>query len=210
MTSPISPEIQISVRVFNAIKQVAQKNRDEALLAKLEENGISIQEAKLKSAGYLSSLIRTIEAVERASTIEKINILMNLFITSDSRGFIEQQPDFYQEILSIFSELSYRELMILYHLDKGGLPYTDDLHVKSPELAVDNEDMPNPLEQYEEANAYCAKGIKVNQDVLGALLGRLARTGLIGNAPEWTSLVFFFTPLYRDLKRFFSYEFYGA
>ncbi|PAJ73390.1 hypothetical protein CJF42_16120 [Pseudoalteromonas sp. NBT06-2] len=206
----IAPEIKSATKIFSFIKKVSEQNTINNILAKLESDEITLSEAKRKSPSYLACLIRTIEAVERASTVEKINTLKNLFVVSDSLGLIEKQPDFYQEILSIFSELSYREVLILYYLDKGGLPYTNDLHVKEPEKVADDETLPNPHEQNEEANQYCAYQVGVNIDVLGALLGRLTRTGLIGNAPEWTSLVYFFTPLYRELKQFFAFDFYES
>ncbi|WP_281558105.1 hypothetical protein [Thalassomonas sp. RHCl1] len=208
MTSLITPEIKSAAKVFSIIKKMANKNAVNKVLTGLESDEISLSDVKKASPGYLACLIRTIEAVERASSVEKVNTLKKLFVASDSSGLIEKQPDFYQEILSIFSELSYREILILFYLDKGGLPYTDDLHVKEPERAADDDTLPNPHVQYEEASQYCAYQVKVNSDVLGALLGRLSRTGLIGNAPEWTSLVYFFTPLYRDLKQFFAFEFY--
>ena len=210
MSLLITPEIKTSVKLFQSLMRIVNKNKEESLLSKLELDGITISEAKIQSPGYLSSVIRTIEALERASTIEKVNMLKELFILGDSTGLIEKRPDFYQEILSIFSELSYREILILFYLNEGGLPYTDDLHVKEPERVADDDSLPNPQEQYEEAIQYCAYQVTVNSDVLGALLGRLSRTGLIGNAPEWTSLVYFFTPLYRDLKQFFAKEFHGT
>ncbi|MBE0370645.1 MULTISPECIES: hypothetical protein [Pseudoalteromonas] len=210
MTGLIAPEAKVAGKVFSALKKRSEQRQQEQILSMLESNMLSIEQAKLKSPSYLACIIRTIEAVERASVEAKVNALKNLFIVSETQGIIEHQPDFYQEILAIFSELSYREIMILHYLSEGGLPYTDDLHVKEPERVADDDSLPNPHEQYSDALDHCVRELNVKRDVVGALLGRLSRTGLIGNAEEWTSLVYFFTPLYRDLKLFFSHEYYQS
>jgi len=96
LTSLITPEIKTSIKLFQGLMKIVNKNKEEVLLSKLELNDITIDEAKIQSPGYLSSVIRTIEALERASTIEKVHMLQKLFISGDSSGLIEKRPDFYQ------------------------------------------------------------------------------------------------------------------
>lgn len=206
--SLINEDLSKSMKVFSLIKEYSQRRNYEKIVSQLLNNEISLKEAKLSNNYYLAAIIKTIEAVQRASCAEKMNLLKYFFIACETKNIILDKPDFYQEILSIFSELSYRELLILTYLYDAKLPFTDDTHVKTPEICIDNDSYPNPQVQYEQAISFCSNKMMIEEDMLCALLGRLARTGLIGNAPEWTSLVFFFTPLYREVKDFLSMEYY--
>lgn len=54
MVSPITPEVQISLRAFKAIKNIADRNKEGHFLSKLEANDISISAAKAKIPEYFS------------------------------------------------------------------------------------------------------------------------------------------------------------
>lgn len=194
--------VKVGCALSRSLIQIVAKRRTEKVLQELEAQGITLVQARAKDPAYLGCLLRTMEALERSSRSEKLNMIVSFFTTCDASNFIQEQPDFYQEMLSLIDEMSYREMQILFHLDQAGLPFYDDKEVINP------NDENNASAKFATAIEITSKKMSLNKDMLIALLVRLNRTGLLANTATWESTIYFFSPLYRDLKKFISIEYY--
>lgn len=195
--------IKTASSLGKALKEFAVKSRTEKVLNQLENHGVTLDEAKIKDPYYVGCLLRTLDAFERASIKEKLDVLVSFFTTCDNSGFIQQRPDFYQEILSLIDEMSIREMQILYMMESEGLPYIDDDVVKNP------SNRNNCSQTYASILLTTSIKMKLSEDMLIALLVRLNRTGLLVTSVRWERNIYFFSPLFRDLKKFISINYYG-
>lgn len=197
---------QTAAKLFRFLSEFSQKRNSERILSLLQNNDITLSEAIRTDPYYLASIHKTIDAITRASCHEKVVVLRELFIQAESTGFIAKEPDLYQEMLSIISELSYREILILRYLEEGGLLQSDHPKALNP---TPNEEVGNLAAHiFFNAKEHCANKLKLNQGSLDALMVRLLRTGLLTSSQTWESHIYFFSPLYRDLRGFITYGYY--
>lgn len=147
--------------------QTFRERRFNRLIEGLEKGDIKTDDFDLQSDQFIACFLKTNEAIEKSAAKEKVDFLIGLFMQGVKENLIVEKPDFYNELISIFSELSYREIEVLYLLD-GVLP-------------VDGEDRENSRvgEQNEEAAKLIAEKYGVTEEYGFTLISRLQRTGLV-------------------------------
>jgi hypothetical protein len=146
---------------IQAYKDYRRKN----ILEALEKGDILVDSSTVKNEGFISAYLATEQALMKASSTYKFNLLIDLFINGSNSGRIEREPDAYQEALSIVDELSERELIILYHL------YIYEIQNGEMEGQLSREN----FHQIE----YLAEKTSLKNELIVALLVRLRRTGLL-------------------------------
>ena len=142
-----------------------KKKRRNAILSALDSGLLTIDSYQLQSDEFISAYLATEHALMKASSQNKFNFLLNLFIQGSNSGRINKEPDAYQEALSIVDELSERELTILYHL----YIYERDHGVMEGQLSRPSGHQVT----------YLTENTGLERDLVVALLVRLRRTGLI-------------------------------
>jgi len=148
----------------SGIDAYKRKRRNEILSA-LDSGLLNIDSHQLQTDEFISAFLATEHALMKASSQNKFNFLLELFIQGSKSGRVNKEPDAYQEALSIVDELSERELTILYHL----------YNYETDNGAMDSQlDRPND-HQVE----YLSKKTDLERELVIALLVRLRRTGLI-------------------------------
>lgn len=198
---------QTAAKLFKVLSEFSREKNSAKILSLLQNNELTLSEAIRADPYYLASIHRTVDAITRASCHEKVAVLRELFIRSESAGFISKEPDLYQEMLSIVSELSYREILILRYLEEGGLLQSD--HPKALNPTPHEEEVGNLAAHiFFKAKEHCAGKLKLNQGSLDALIVRLLRTGLLTSSQTWESHIYFFSPLYRELRGLITYGYY--
>jgi hypothetical protein len=192
---------------INTLLEYKKKSETETVLKMMEQGNLTLPDALAANPYYIASLKRTLDAIDRASCSEKIEILKELYISGEKSGVISTSPDLYQEMLTILSDLSLREILILRNLELGGLRYSNDKIVKQPNEAH-ADGLPSAADLYFSARKFCAERLQLDEDNLTALIVRLLRTGLLTSTPTWESSIYFFSPLYRDLRQLITHGFY--
>lgn len=87
----------------------AYKNkRRNAILAALDSGLLNLESHQLQADEFISAYLATEHALMKASSQNKFNFLLNLFIQGSNSGRLNNEPDSYQETLSIVDELSER------------------------------------------------------------------------------------------------------
>lgn len=147
--------------------QTFRERRFNRLIEGLEKGDIKTDDFDLQSDQFIACFLKTNEAIEKSAAKEKVDFLIGLFMKGVKENLIVEKPDFYNELISIFSELSYREIEVLYLLD-GVLP-------------VDGEERENSRvgERNEEAAKLIAEKYGVTEEYGFTLISRLQRTGLV-------------------------------
>jgi hypothetical protein len=113
--------MDISTKVAtSAVRTIIQKGvgflrqkRIDDLLEKLENGSIDIDDPKVTSENFISTLINTADALQKASGHKKINVLTQLFISGVQSDSVNSKVDEFHEILSSLASLSERELIVL-------------------------------------------------------------------------------------------------
>jgi hypothetical protein len=90
-----------------------RKRRIELLLEKLESGTIDIDDPEIKTESFISTLINTADALQKASGHKKINVLTELFMSGAKSNNINLRTDEFNELLSSIADLSERELLTL-------------------------------------------------------------------------------------------------
>lgn len=98
--------------INKGVDHFRQKRIDE-LLTKLEQGQINLDDHKVQSEAFLSTLINTADAIQKASGHKKVNILTDLFISGVKSNKVETKTDEIHELLTTISTLSERELLVL-------------------------------------------------------------------------------------------------
>lgn len=129
---------------------------------------VALTEEAVRSDSFLHCYFATIKAAVNSRRREKIRALGRMLTRSVIQNGI-REPDIYEECLSILEELSERELRILSILDARSTahPHREDQ---------------NPLQHaaqfWDSFVADACAELGIVPDELGAMLTRLARTGL--------------------------------
>lgn len=90
-----------------------RQKRIDALLTKLEQGDLDIDDPKIQSEAFLSTLINTADALQKASGHKKVNVLTELFISGVKSNRVETETDELHELLATIATLSERELVVL-------------------------------------------------------------------------------------------------
>ncbi len=117
------------------------------------------------------------------------------------------KPDFYQECLSIFSDLSEREIDFLYRLDKNELPYIDERAQNRTNSGEYNQNY-SANKGWIDAREKCCKELDIDIHMFDALITKLLRTGFISTLSVMDDSSYYFSPLYRNFKKMISLDYY--
>lgn len=191
--------VKASAATSKAITSIAQHRNKMHTIEALENNGITLDEVRKSDPYYVGCVLRTIEAIERASRQEKVELLLSFYTSCDKANIIIQQPDSYQEVLSLLDDMSYTELKLIYLLGKNNHPYTYD--------AINPEKQEEANKRYKASKEAVAKAMELDPFKLSARMARLTRTGLVESLSAWDANVYYLTPLYRELKKFVTFHF---
>lgn len=153
-------------KTFNLAVVSYRKKRFERTIAALTAGDITITQAELGSDSFISCFLKTNEAIDKATSNEKIDLLIQVFVCGIKSTLVSKLPDLYHEAISIFSELSYREVLIL-DIARNHLPFSSDNGAED----VTNKNK-NAIEKI--VNQLC-----IQEDLAYVLLSRLQRTGFI-------------------------------
>lgn len=172
-----------------------KKKRRNAILSALDSGLLAVDAHQLQSDEFISAYLATEHALMKASSQQKFNFLISLFIQSSNSGRINKEPDAFQEALSIVDELSERELTILYHL----YSYERDHGLMEGQLSRPNGHQVT----------YLIEKTGLQRELVVALLVRLRRTGLIITRSEKSSKfdlmvsgieIMFISPIADEIK----------
>lgn len=182
-----------------------KKRRRNAILSAIENGKLTIDSHQLQSDEFISAYLATEHALMKASSQNKFNFLLNLFIQGSNSGRVNKEPDAYQEALSIVDELSERELTILYHLYN----YERDHGVMDGQLSRPSGHQVK----------YLIEHTGLERELVVALLVRLRRTGLIITYSEKSSShdlmmsgieIMFISPLAGEIKAWIFHVIEGS
>ncbi|HHF3271714.1 TPA: hypothetical protein ACPJ2V_004482 [Vibrio diabolicus] len=99
--------------VINKGVDFLRKRRIDSLLDKLESGQIDIDDPKVQTDSFISTLINTADALQKASGHKKIAILTELFLSGVQSDSVNSRTDEFNELLSSIADLSERELITL-------------------------------------------------------------------------------------------------
>tara|TARA_R110000868_G_scaffold17494_4_gene76663 strand:- start:1440 stop:2066 length:627 start_codon:yes stop_codon:yes gene_type:complete len=208
MLETIKPSLT-TARLLGSLINYSRNKKTEEILNKLEQDGIELDKAKLEDPYYLASLIRTLDAIERAGSKAKMDRLKNIFVSLDSIGYIISNPDNYQEFLSIFSDLSDREISLIALLDKHKLPYVDQ-KIENSSKSGDYNQTSTQTKDWFNTRIECCKDLDIDIHMFDALVIRLMRTGFISTRAVMEDTAYYFSPLYRKMRDLISLEYHGT
>ena len=143
-----------------------RNNKFDKLIKRLETGEINLTDNELQSDDFIACFIKTIDAIDKAISKEKVAILENLFINGIETQVIRNTPTLYEETLSIISDLSIREIEILFIL--------------SEELSIEEaqEESTIVLERNQKAKKRICQRYNISAVYTAALLHRQERKGL--------------------------------
>lgn len=167
------------------------------ILDSLANREIELSSSDLESDEFISSYLATEDALLKASSEHKFNFLLNLFINGINSRKLLTDTDSYQEAVAILSELSERELIILYHI----------YNYESQHGTTGRVSERGHLHQVD----YLSQMTLLSKDLIISILVRLRRTGLILTYSEknqiWdlmlTSVeIMCISPLAKDIQHY--------
>jgi hypothetical protein len=153
-------------KTFNLAVSSYRKKRFDRIITALTEGDISISQAEFESDSFISCFLKTNEAIDKATSNEKIGLLMQVFLCGINSNLISKLPDLYHEAITIFSELSYREVLIL-DIAKNHLPFSSSN--EGERVGDKNKETIDKI----------ASKLGIQEDLAYVLLSRLQRTGFI-------------------------------
>ncbi|CDT91524.1 hypothetical protein [Vibrio coralliirubri] len=150
--------------------EIYKNHKREKLLNALEEGDLSVDSNQLQKDEFIASYLATERALERSISVAKVDALTSMFYRGVESQKLFEQYDVYQEVLSIVTDLSERELHLMYHLYQFS-EQTNNSSSDSDDLAK---------QQHE----YLADKLGISREMVKAMLVRLRRTGLILSESE--------------------------
>ncbi|EOX4815531.1 hypothetical protein ACFKIV_004584, partial [Vibrio alginolyticus] len=193
-----SGKLALSATLGNVVSRFRER-RFNKLISGLENGDIKLTDHVLSDDSFIGCFLKTNEAIEKASVNEKVEFLTNLFVQGVKDGLIIDKPDLYSEIVTIFSDMSFREIEVLF-LVGDILPFTK----------VDGENS-DVGQKNEDAVKLLSEKYSISEDYAFTLISRLQRTGLVVGSNvlgRWPYVRT--TQLYRNLKAFLNYQILGS
>lgn len=154
-----------AIKTVAALTRARSRWKAQRVIELLNEGRLSISDWEVKHNPVIGNVLITVDALERASTKEKYEMLMRFYLASCADDSLLKDPDFYQESIQVLSQVSVRELMVLYHLDN---------HQREYHPGTANEYNPK---------SYIASQLAMQEEDVLALFFRLQGTGLVVPAP---------------------------
>lgn len=87
------------------------------LLFRLNQGEIDLNDPRLREDKFISSFIRTEEALRKAESKKKLDLLIDLFINGIKDSSVFTETSAYHETIHTLGEMSYREILFVYYLD---------------------------------------------------------------------------------------------
>lgn len=186
-----SLEMSAALKSAKALYDIRSNYKQNQLFELLKKGELSINDSEVKYNKIISAIIVTQEVLERANCEEKFEILMSFYMASTTSKLIDEDPDFYHEALAALSNLSFRELTVLYHLDE----YQKKVSHRS-EINYKPED-------------YIADKTHILIDDVYALFHRLLSSGLVIQCPLMGGYVRVYTsPIFSRIQRLITYDYF--
>ncbi|EPW5502272.1 TPA: hypothetical protein RQK06_004281 [Vibrio vulnificus] len=171
---------------FRAVKysyDLVLGHKEAQALEKLKLGELSLDSPEIKYNKNIATSLVTYEALARASSQEKFDLLMEFYLKASTSGVIDEDSDFYHESLGALSNLSVRELMVLYHIDN-----------------YQQKVSPNHERDYE-PEKYVSEKMALDQDSVLALFHKLLGSGLVIQCARFGGVVrIYCSPDYRKIK----------
>ena len=174
------------------LQQRANEIREERVrtffdeLASLEHE---LTEELINSENFLHCYFSTMKAVIGTRRREKIQILANLFKNSTIIRQID--PDTYDEELNILEEMSFREIQILYIIDKHHT-WDNVMIEQDPESSDSKYKLSISEKEFTKRNEalkdIISSELNVERRLVDGMLIRLTRTGLIERVTSFTDI----------------------
>ncbi|MFS1473552.1 hypothetical protein BCU45_002965 [Vibrio lentus] len=149
---------------------VYKNHKREKLLNVLKDSNLSVDSNQLQKDEFIASYLATERALEKSISDAKVNALTSMFYRGVESQKLFEQYDVYQEVLSIVTDLSERELHLMYHLYQ----FSEQT----------NNSSSDPDELAKQQHEYLADKLGISREMVKAILVRLRRTGLILSESE--------------------------
>gem|GEM_PF-2167619 len=178
--------------------QYFREKRFDRLIAGLENGELKIGDTELQSDQFIAGFLKTNEAIEKSAAQEKVDFLVKLFVQGMKENLLTEKPDYYCELVSIFSDLSFREIEVLY-LIGDILPYDGE-----------SRDNSKVGEQNEKAARLLAEKYSVSEEYAFTLISRLQRTGLVVGSNvlgRWPYVRL--SQMYQEIRSFLHLQVHG-
>lgn len=180
------------IKTVKALCDFRKDRKETQMFDLLEKGKLTLNDSDVKYNKTVSAILVTQEALERAHCKEKYEILMSFYTSSAESKLIDEEPDFYHESLLALSHLSFRELVVLYHLD--AYQKTTNHH---SEIDYKPEE-------------YIAEKTEIEIDDIYALFHKLLSSGLVIQCPILGGFVRVYTsPMFKRVKELISYDYHG-
>ncbi|WP_305454518.1 hypothetical protein [Photobacterium leiognathi] len=147
-----------------AISKYKQRKRNK-ILERLSRLEIDRNDAELKKDELIACFLLAEEAIVKSNSLEKVDKIVNIYTGSVANGSLYIGIDAYQEIMSIISDLSDREINLLIATYKFFESEYDPAWEHKD--AAKNQQL------------YISEQLSIDHDLAKALLIRLGRTGLV-------------------------------
>jgi len=143
------------------------KKRLKIFFDELEKGNIQLTQELIESEDFLHRYFATGKAAINSRRAEKIQFFSRLFLTGTIQEEISD-TDEYEELLRILDKLSYREIQILFILDKYEIQYSQK----------ENEnDLQRANHFWSDFEEDLQSSLQITKEEINGLLVRLLRTG---------------------------------
>lgn len=165
-----------------------RKRRIDQLLERLESGGIDVDDPKVQTEPFISTIIYTADALQKASGHKKINVLTDLFINGVNNNSVNTKTDEFNELLSAMAELSEREIVVLSHCGECLI------------YSAPNTDGKSVVQSSDALYKTVSESLSISIEESISLVAGLQRTGFIVplNQPQQFPL-YMLSQKYRDL-----------
>ena len=187
-------DISVSKPGITQLFKAYQSYTQEKLIKALENFDITVKQFIIQSPTAIAMTVRTLDALERADSAEKLNVLASLFVYGVEKNLIRDEPTQYQEVLALLHNLSTREIHILYHLYKGNMP-----------VKMNDNELPANMDDVHKAMQHCSDQMNLSRSELEGYVDRLRRTGFFYKPAVWDGELVMFGPHFGRLKDLILY-----
>lgn len=154
----------------------------ERILRELEEGGISIEDA-LRAEGDIFKVTTLIDALNKASTYEKANLLKDVYLFFEENfSNNDRYDDIFFETLSILSELSDREIRLIGLLDyfyQNDIENNPDHELYKKYFSLVKENSSWGGSPFDTFYFIASEKLGVSPDIISGMMSRLTRSGLL-------------------------------
>lgn len=196
---PSSLYIGISRLVGKVGYESYKENKRSELIKRLSDAQIDINSSELQNDDFIRCFIATSEAISKCTNKIKLSALTKMFVKGVESKKLFEDTDRYQEVLSIVSDLSFREIKVLYCMYDFDFKENNNKGEKTEAKA-------------ERQLFYIAKRFDTEIETVKAWVIRLKRTGLLLSESELRtneSSIYYSTgfelhhlsPMAKDLKK---------